>query len=786
MGFSRAGAPSITSWLSLWLCSAIAVLVCLLLVLEYRNSSQYILKSSRLEAQGIIADVDLQIEELLSSVEHSVQTFAALFPQNELNEDALRQLLFSYLRSNAELFGAAVALNPEHPWVERAMSPYVYRQAGALEYKNLANNNYRYRQQSWFSEVQTSLQPYWSEPYFDRGGGDVLMATYSVPVLTELDGQQQLLAVLTSDVELKRLQQIVSQIKLGDSGFGMLFSRQGRVISHPDSSLLMRPFASVAPEHNREAWLAAEAELLMGQQGILNLPCPQRPVSCFVASKTLSESGWPMMIAFPEDEMFAPLNAYLWRLLLVACLALVVVVAVVWRIIASLTKPLASLAEHTQRIGAGDLKVPIDVKATSREVLQLSDAFVSMQRRLREYLDNLQAETALRSQFEAELSAARDIQLALLAGTEGRYSQSFDGAALWAHLIPARQVGGDLYFIQHKPGKVLVAVGDVSGKGMPAALFMARTLTLMSALGHQGLGLEALLDSLNKELCEDNDECMFVSLIVAELDTDSGEVSVLSAGHPEPILIGRQSQPLELDGGPALGLYDGAIYRSQSFQLGEAQQLLLYSDGIDEAFNASQECFGLPRLLQHLNAEALNAPEAKVGARGEALYDALEQFCAGAAQNDDRTALVLQWRPPSAFVSAPELTVCKDFIALDPGSAELTAFLVAVENWAVQVGASDTAQFALKLVAEELFMNCRHHAKAQFDLLLAVDERELVLEYRDTGPAFDPLQYQSSAGDDGQIQIGGLGLGLIKQFSRDLSYCHRYNKNILSLRLGLD
>ncbi|WP_370980087.1 SpoIIE family protein phosphatase [Agaribacterium sp. ZY112] len=790
-------APSIVTRLSLWLCLVATVFILVLLAFEYKEARAYILKATQLEARSVVTDVDLQVEELLSNAEHSVEALAALLPYQVHSSQALKQSLESYLQSNKRLYGAAIAFNPEHPQVDYEFAPYMHRdtvhsglasksskphgelKTAGLSYKNLAAPNYSYRQQRWYSEVVKSKKSRWSEPYFDEGGGNILMATYSVPVFVPVNGESQLLAVVTSDIALSNLQEIISQIKLGESGYGMLFSVDGLIISHPKQSHVMKAFDYGLDVERRDSWLQVQQQIFEGERGILQAPCLHQQRSCFVAGKALSTNAWPMVVVYPEDELFAPLKAYLLRIVFVALVALLALIGIVWMLISSLTRPLAQLAEHTRHIGEGNFDSDIDVAASSREVIQLNEAVNSMQRRLVTYLQDLESQTAARSQLEAELGAARDIQMALLAGSEGRASLASSAFALWAELTPASKVGGDLYYWLERDGRLLAAVGDVSGKGMPAALFMAKTLSLLSAFGHQYEQLDELLETLNKELSQDNPECMFVTLSLLELDLQSGALSVVSAGHQEPILLADDCLPLELDGGPAMGLYEGAKYPLNKFDLKPGSQLILYSDGLDEAFDTQKRCFGLAAMLDVL-AQVQGASVAGLGA---ALLEKIAQHSQGALQNDDRTLLVIEWKPQVFFVSKPLLSPGFSLLEVDPEHYSLTTLLAQVDHYLQELTVDLEVGFRLKLIVEELFLNVRNYAKSPIDLLLAYHDNEFLLECRDSGPEFNPLQYQRAEAAEGEVLIGGLGIELIKESADTLNYCRQQNKNIISLSL---
>lgn len=283
------------------------------------------------------------------------------------------------------------------------------------------------------------------------------------------------------------------------------------------------------------------------------------------------------------------------------------------------------------------VKTHLTLKRVS-DFLRDQNAFLEseVQRRTEELLQS----TLQRQLLENDLRVARKLQDSMLPPL-------FHQLGAWqlgATLQPARMIGGDLYDFFPLPGqRLLFAIGDVSDKGVAAALYMVRVLTLLRWLAPESPDPGALLGRLNDALCLNNDACMFVTLGCGFLDTTSGQVSYASAGHPVPLLLesGRMPRPLECQGGPALGLIEGVDFQSTTCQLASGQGLLMITDGVDEANNPGREEFGLERLITAVG-RSLASPSQVMG---DALQ-AVEAFTAGADPHDDLTMLVVL-RPPT-------------------------------------------------------------------------------------------------------------------------------------------
>tara|TARA_R110000851_G_scaffold197967_1_gene349100 strand:+ start:23715 stop:26075 length:2361 start_codon:yes stop_codon:yes gene_type:complete len=245
-----------------------------------------------------------------------------------------------------------------------------------------------------------------------------------------------------------------------------------------------------------------------------------------------------------------------------------------------------------------------------------------------------------RHKLESELAVARSIQMSMVPGA-GTFSECYKDWTIEAWLQPAKAVGGDLYeFIRLQNGKVLLAVGDVSDKGAPAALFMARTVSLLNYLARTHFGdLSTIAQLLNDELCRANDACMFVTLCLARLDIGTGDISWLNAGHSAPMHVGPSTgaRYWEGDSGPPLGLYENVTYSINRATLFPQETLVIYSDGLTEAFNSHSEEFGDERLLQAGNGVSMSsvAPILR-------LKESLARFTGPAKQSDDITIMTIQ------------------------------------------------------------------------------------------------------------------------------------------------
>jgi len=265
---------------------------------------------------------------------------------------------------------------------------------------------------------------------------------------------------------------------------------------------------------------------------------------------------------------------------------------------------------------------------------------LEVQARVRSLLKAKAYSDSVKEQLAADLRVAHDIQMGMIPQEFSGLEKQF-GVELAAVLEPTREVGGDLYCAFAADAERLVLVmGDVSGKGIPASLFMVRASTLVRLLGRQIREPERILSTLNDELESDNPSGMFVTLICVIYERESRRLTLSNGGQCRPVLLRRGQQPSwafpKL--GTALGLEPGMEFEQTTFTLEPGDALVLYTDGVTEAFNAREECYGDDRFLSSLGASSDQSARAVTAG----LLQSVRAFAGGTPQSDDIAALVLR------------------------------------------------------------------------------------------------------------------------------------------------
>ncbi len=299
------------------------------------------------------------------------------------------------------------------------------------------------------------------------------------------------------------------------------------------------------------------------------------------------------------------------------------------------------MAEATAEIAEGNLDIELPEVRAHDEVGKLTESFRVMKTSLKEHIRQVAESAAERERISSELNIARDIQMNILPRALPELSQR-NGFDLHAHIDPAREVGGDFYdFFPLDDNRLCFVIADVSGKGIPAALFMAMSMTLLKATAREGLSPEKVLTRVNGELSRDNEVNMFVTVFCGVLDLLTGQVLFANAGHNHPLALKESGETIWLKtvNGPALGIMEGFEYRMESFSLDRGDTLFLYTDGVTEAMNPKDELFGNERLRDCLRTLTGKSPRGV----NDTVIENVRRFAADAPQSDDITVMTIRY-----------------------------------------------------------------------------------------------------------------------------------------------
>lgn len=618
------------------------------------ESAESIIKEGTRETGCYLGrDLASQISTILKDVERFPLFVARRMEWDRPDPKQLERLVTDILQTHPHIFGMALAFETGAPGEDgTGRAPYFHRDPqGRVRFMDLARS-YDYLAKDWYATPKKLGKPVWSEPYYDEGGGETLMCTFSVPFFRESRGGRVFSGIVTADVQLEHLTRIVSSCTILKGGHAFLLSQSGRVISHPNHDYIQKESIFSIANRTRNASLRElGVRMLHGDEGFFRYFSPYTRKISWACFAPVKPSGWSVGISYAEEDVFADIHALRLKALAAGAISLLLLLGVTAWLSLRVTRPIRLLARHTTEIARGNLDDSFPTSPSNDEIGDLSRSFETMRRELKEYIANLASTTAARERLESELKIARQIQGNFLPRRFPPRSADRP-VELHARLEPAMDVGGDCHdFFMTDSRHLFITVSDVSGKGVPAALFMAVSKTLIKGIAELGLPPCQVLERVNGELAIDNELCMFVTVIAASLDLRTGRLSYANAGHPSALLA-RRGEPvkwMELPRAGLMGVIPDFACPPAEIPLQDGDLVVFYSDGVTEAMNPARQQFGEERLRQVVEIHREATPAAVV----EEIFRATREFAAGAPQSDDITVLAFRYLPdptPSSSV----------------------------------------------------------------------------------------------------------------------------------------
>ncbi|EGB14780.1 protein serine/threonine phosphatase with Cache sensor [Pseudodesulfovibrio mercurii] len=623
--------------------SCALVIVAAIVAYNYVSSRAIILRQAEDNSRLLVAGTAGRIDSVLSGVQKVAENVAFSLEDATLTKQEILDLNRRVLANNPEIYGMAIAFEPYFLQHDKLyFAPYHYRSGGRIGFTMLGDAKYRYFYMDWYQIPKELGRSAWTEPYFDEGGGGVPMATYSVPFYRTVDGRAVFAGVVTADISLSWLQQLVGSVRLYDSGYAFLLSRHGTFITHPDKALVMnQTIFSLAEERGSNELRELGQRMLSGEAAFTPVGTLLAPTESYMFNDRLKYAGWSLGVVFPRDEMLADVFRLSRSMVVIGAVGFVLLVLVTVGIARRITHPLRELSASAREIASGNLDLMLPDKRANDEVGDLADSFKYMKTSLKEFIHDLTATTAAKERIESELRIAREIQMGILPKLFPAFPDRRE-FEVFASIEPAKEVGGDLYdFFFVDETHFCFLVGDVSGKGVPAAFFMAVTKTLLKVVSERGLDPGEILTRVNADLSSENESCMFVTLFLAILDIETGETRYANAGHNPPIFLpcGGEPELVPPLGEPVAGIMEGMRYSTRTMTFKPGDLLFVYTDGVTEAMNPDSELFGEERLTRLLAGESEPFAPKLVKDVGAAIHD----FARGAEQSDDITMLAMQF-----------------------------------------------------------------------------------------------------------------------------------------------
>lgn len=570
----------------------------------YTNSKKQLEAMTYKNAEALANNTVLKAEQILGPITKIANNYKWILESSELTCDSIYALTKRIVENNPEILGAAIAFEPFYYKEQgRYFSPYSFRENGSIKTIQLGNSNYEYFAMDWYQIPVAIQQPYWTEPYFDTGGGNALMTTYSMPFYKTTNGTKKIAGIITIDLALDWFTDIVSSVKILETGYASVISKNGTFITHPKKEWIMNEsIFSVASELKNPELREIGREMQKGKTDFVTSTL--RGVERKMYFTPLPSSGWTMAVIFPKSEMYLPLRKITLTLIIIIGIGLFLLTFIISKIVSKQLSPLSLFANSAHQVAGGNFDAQLPDIKTKDEMKDLHDSFVLMQHDLKKYINNLKSTTSAKEKIESELRIAREIQMGMIPKIFPPFP-NLPEIDLYAMMEPAKEVGGDLYdFFLIDEKHLCFAIGDVSGKGVPASLFMAITRTLLRTIAPKQHSPREIVKALNQSLSQGNESSMFVTFFLGIIDIENGHLRYANAGHNPPAIIhaGGDVELFETSKDIPIGLFENYDFNESDRYLAKDDRIFLYTDGITEAENWEQELYSEQRLIDTLSS----------------------------------------------------------------------------------------------------------------------------------------------------------------------------------------
>ncbi len=686
-------------------------------LIQFYYSQKSIRTEANRRAESQLEATNNRILDIINQAEAAVRNSVWITQWTLEHPDSMYRVSQRLVEDNPVVVGSTVALVPGYDKTRPLFSPYVYsNEAGELIFRSLATEEYDYPSQEWFTRPLELGQGYWSEPYVDDGGGDMLMTTFSVPIY---DRKGRAAAVLTADVSLEWLSSLVADVKVYPKAFSLMLSRSGLIMVSPVETLAMkRTLKDFISTLDDTTGLADLSDILLsGESG--NILVDYKGSTSYVYFSPVPRTGWSMSIVIPENEVYGGLRKMGTIVLVMQLLGLAMIIVML-------------------------------------------RAFIREQSRARD-LD------MTRERIQNELHVATGIQMSMVPKTFPPFPERHD-LDMAAIIVPAKQVGGDLYDFFIRDEKLFFCVGDVSGKGVPAALVMAVTRTTFRNISSTEDSPGRIVRAMNDGLSSMNESNMFVTFFCGVLDLKNGVLRYCNAGHNPPRILTDDIYTLEVEPNLPLGIIGGSEFKEQEIPFHYDDAICLYTDGLTEAENFYHEQFGEERLDKCLRG--------RKGAKDhlDNIKREVDRFVDGAPQSDDLTVLFIHYLPTTLRMTLPNDV---SQIGRMPGFIS-----DAIKASKLDPQVEDSLNLALEEAVTNVMMyGYPKGTYGEVTIAATVTEKSLVFTISDNGKAFDPT-VRPDVDINAPVEerpVGGLGILLIRKIMDKVWYERRGERNVLIL-----
>ena len=622
---------------SLWVVMFAAVIFIAALGFLFYQSREAVRQEAISRATQILDKTSLRVEGILNRVEVATGMTDWLVQRHPDKADSMFVYSRGMLLNNPDFYNCSIAFEPYY-FKDKGLyfSAYSKHNGDSIRTIQGGSENYQYFFADWYLMPTLLGHACWTEPYmdYDAPTNTSEMVTSYCQAIKASDGS--FIGVINTSLSLNWLSQTISAVKPYPNSYSIMIGRGGTYFVHPDSTKITRQTIFTQTLENPDTAMVSLGHAMQrGEEGVREMHINGE--HCYVFYKPLGKTGCSMAIVCPESDIFGGFDRLRRTVMAIVCVGLLLMLYFFIRIITRELSPLRRLAREAETIASGQFDTQLPNFERTDEIGQLSQSFGNMQQSLVRYIEELKDTTAQKASIESELNVANSIQMSMLPNV----FPDREGLDMYASMTPAKEVGGDLYGYLLKNDNLYFCLGDVSGKGVPASLFMAQVTRLFRTLANQQLSPSDICTHMNDALSGDeNPTNMFVTLFVGMVDLTSGHLSFCNAGHNPPVIGGGEHHGdfLEMKPNFPIGVLPGLEFEGEEIESIKGRALFIYTDGLNEAENREHEQFGDERLLDILRNTHFDSARQVI----ETLAAEVEKHRDGADPNDDLTMMCLR------------------------------------------------------------------------------------------------------------------------------------------------
>ena len=622
---------------SIWVVMFAAFIFIAALGFLFYQSREAVRQEAISHATQILDKTSLRVEGILNRAEVATQMTEWLIQRHPDKADSMFVYSHGMLLNNPDFYTCSIAFEPYYfNQYGRYFSAYSKHVGDSIRTLQGGSDYYQYFFMDWYLMPQLLDKPCWTEPYMDLDAPTntyEMVTSYCQAIKNK---QGEFIGVINTSLSLNWLSHTISAVKPYPNSYSIMIGRGGTYFVHPDTTKITRhTIFTQTMETPDTAMTALGHAMQRGEEGMKRMTIDDK--DCYVFYKPLGKTGCSMAIVCPESDIFGGFDRLRHTVMGIVFVGLLLMLYFFIKIITRELSPLHRLAKEAETIASGQFDTKLPDFQRNDEIGQLSHSFGNMQQSLVRYIDELKETTAQKASIESELNVASNIQMSMLPSV----FPDREGLDMYASMTPAKEVGGDLYGYLLKDEKLYFCVGDVSGKGVPASLFMAQVTRLFRTLANQMIQPADICTQMNEALSgEENQTCMFVTLFIGLVDLKTGHLSFCNAGHNPPVIGGGEhhGEFLQMLPNFPIGVMPGLEFEGEEIGSIKGRPLFIYTDGLNEAENREHAQFGDDHLIDILRNTHFDTARQVV----ETLAAKVEEHRDGADPNDDLTMMCLR------------------------------------------------------------------------------------------------------------------------------------------------